>query len=73
MILYIILKANFGTTSDFKDSLLEKELISNLSYMTEIFDDYVVIMFTIDSEYSDDITIISENNKYFYEEYFSFS
>lgn len=57
----LILKANFGTTSDFKDSLLEKELISNLSYMTEIFDDYVVIMFTIDSEYKDEILEQFEN------------
>lgn len=51
----LILKANFGTTSDFKDVLLEKELISALSYYTEIFDDYVVIMFTIDSEYTSEI------------------
>jgi len=53
--LSILLKANFGTTSDFKDSLLEKELISNLSCMNEIFDDYVVIMFTIDSNYKEEI------------------
>lgn len=53
--LAILLKANFGTTSDFKDNLLEKELINNLSYMNEIFDDYVVIMFTIDSNYKEEI------------------
>ena len=53
--LSILLKANFGTTSDFKDSLLEKELINNLSCMNEIFDDYVVIMFTIDSNYKEEI------------------
>jgi len=53
--LSILLKANFGTTSDFKDMLLEKELINNMSYMHEIFDDYIIIMFTIDSGYKDEI------------------
>lgn len=59
--LAILLKANFGTTSEFKDNLLEKELISNLSYMSEIFDDYVTVMFTIDSSYKDEIlTLFNE-------------
>ena len=53
--LAILLKANFGNTSDFKDELLRKELVSNMSYMSEIFDDYIIIMFTIDSEYKDEI------------------
>jgi len=51
----MILKANFGNTSDFKDELLQKELINSMSYMTEIFDDYVIVMFTIDSEYKEEI------------------
>jgi len=55
MYLSILLRANFGNTSDFKDMLLEKELINNMSYMKEIFDDYVIIMFTIDSSYKDEI------------------
>ena len=53
--LAILLKSNFGTTSDFKDMLLEKELINNMSYMHEIFDDYAIIMFTIDSVYKEEI------------------
>ena len=59
--LSILLKVNFGTTSDFKDNLLEKELISNLSYMAEIFDDYVVIMITIDSSFKDEIIELINN------------
>lgn len=51
----MILKANFGNTSDFKDELLQKEIINSMSYMCEIFDDYVIVMFTIDSEYKDEI------------------
>ena len=51
----MILKANFGNTSDFKDELLQKEIINSMSYMTEIFDDYVLVMFTIDSDYKDEI------------------
>jgi len=53
--LSILLKANFGNTSDFKDNLLEKELINSMSCMNEIFDDYVIIMFTIDSSYKEEI------------------
>lgn len=60
LFLTILLKANFGTTSDFKDELLEKELINNMSFMSEIFDDYIVIMFTIDSEYKNEIIKLFE-------------
>ncbi len=55
ILLSLILRASFGTTSDFKDYLLEKELISNLGYINEIFDDYVIIMFTIDSNYPEEV------------------
>ena len=61
LFLTILLKANFGTTSDFKDELLEKELINNMSFMSEIFDDYIVIMFTIDSEYKNEIIKLFED------------
>ena len=51
----MLIKANFGNTSDFKDNLLEKELINSMSYMTDIFDDYLLIIFTIDSNYTKEI------------------
>ncbi len=51
----MLIKANFGNTSDFKDSLLEKELINSMSYITDIFDDYLLIIFTIDSNYTKEI------------------
>jgi len=51
----MLLKANFGNTSDFKDDLLQKDIISSMSYMSEIFDDYLTIMFTIDSDYKNEI------------------
>jgi len=51
----MLLKANFGITSDFKDELMQKELISGMSYMRDIFDDYLVIMFTIDTDYPEEI------------------
>lgn len=51
----MILKANFGNTSDFKDNLLQKEIINSMAYMCEIFDDYVIVMFTIDSEYKEEV------------------
>lgn len=51
----MVLKANFGNTSDFKDELLQKEIISSMSYMSEIFDDYVIVMFTIDSDFKEEV------------------
>lgn len=51
----MLLKANFGNTSDFKDNLLQKEIINSMSYMCEIFDDYLTVLFTIDSEYKDEV------------------
>jgi len=53
--LSMLLKANFGNTSDFKDDLLSKEIINNMNYMYDIFDEYVIIMFTIDSSYKEEI------------------
>ncbi len=51
----LLFKANFGNTSDFKDDLLSKELISGMSYMSDIFDDYLIVMFTIDSNYKTEV------------------
>jgi predicted Zn-dependent peptidase len=55
MYMNLLLKANFGSTSDFGSELLAKELISNLSYMSNIYDNYVLIIFNIDSEYKEEI------------------
>ena len=51
----ILFKANFGNTSDFKDDLLSKELITGMSFMTDLFDDYLLIILTIDSNYTKEI------------------
>jgi len=51
----ILLKANFGNTSDFKDELLQKEIISGMSYTTEIFDDYLIVILNIDSDYKEEV------------------
>ncbi len=55
IMLIILLKANFGNTSDFRDELLEKELINGLGFMREKLDDYYIVSFTIDSKYKDEI------------------
>ena len=53
--LSLLLKANFGSTSEFKDKLITSELISDMTYIKEFFDDYIAIMFLIDSEYEEEI------------------
>ncbi len=55
IMLQYLLMVNFGQTSDFRDELLEKELINDFYFNREIFDDYVVISFTIDSKYKNEI------------------
>ena len=54
MLMYLLM-ANFDSTSDFRDELLEKELVNDFGYMREIFDDYIIITFTIDSKYKNEI------------------
>ena len=63
--LSIILNANFGATSDFREELLEKELISALSFNYEN-DNSNMIILTIDceSKYPNElIKLIKENMK----------
>lgn len=50
-----LLRANFGSTSLFKDELEENELIESLYPTMEIYDDYVAIIITINSMYKDEI------------------
>lgn len=51
----IIMKANFGSTSDFKNDLIDKELIYNNFYAVNSFDDYLIYTVTIDTLYKDDV------------------
>ncbi len=51
----IVLRSNFGATSDFKEDLIEKELVTALGYSRDIFDDYVVISIVVESKYMDTV------------------
>lgn len=53
--LNILLKANFGGTSDFRDELLNKEIINEMAYSYDIIDDFVTIYFTIESDYKEEV------------------
>lgn len=55
MYLGILLNANFGSTSDFKEELLSKELINNMGYSYEKIDDYYVISLTIESNFKEEV------------------
>lgn len=57
----ILLNSLFGSTSDLKDKLLRKELISNINYSNEIFDDYLLIIISIDTDYQKEIINILDN------------
>lgn len=54
----IILNANFGTTSDLRAELLEKELITMLSATADIIGDEVVYIITCETKYPSEIVKI---------------
>lgn len=54
ILMNIILNCNFGDTSDFKEDLLQQELVTYLSASRFILKDYVVIDITIESKYLDE-------------------
>ena len=59
--LNIIFNANFGSTSDFKEELLNKELINNLGYSIELIEDYYIVTITIESNYKEEIIKLINN------------
>ena len=54
----IILNANFGTTSDLREELLEKELITALSNNASIVDDFVILVVTAETKYPSEVKTI---------------
>lgn len=56
MIFALILNMNFGSTSDFKEELLAKDLITNLYTNVDFFDEYIVLLIVVETEYSDEVT-----------------
>ena len=60
--LNIILNANFGQTSDFKEELMEKELVTRLSTNSFIEDDLVIISINIETKYPNEIIDMVKGN-----------
>lgn len=54
ILLSIILSTNFGDTSDFKEELLQDDLITYMNATRNIEDDYVIIDITLESKYLDE-------------------
>ena len=50
----LIFTSNFGATSDFKDELIEKGIIENISVNAEIYDDTFVIYITSTTKYPEE-------------------
>lgn len=55
MIINLILNINFGSTSDFKEELIDKELITNLSYYVDKYDEYIVITINVYTNYIEEV------------------
>lgn len=62
--LSILLRTNFGSTSDFREFLLTNRLVESISTTREIYNDYVVIGITFESKCpSEAIKVITEKLK----------
>ncbi len=55
MALSIILRSNFGSTSDLKEDLYNKELVTGLFTNYSCIGDYFIVGFNIESKYTDDV------------------
>lgn len=53
--LNLLLNINFGSTSDFREELIEKELITNMYYTTDVYSEYIVIGITATTNYKDEV------------------
>lgn len=55
IILSIILKTNFGGTTDFYEDLFERDLVTSIGTSREIIEDYVIISLNVESKYPDEV------------------
>ena len=55
IMLSIILGSNFGDTSDFREELFEKELVTDIWAGRRLIEDYIIITVNIESKYPDEI------------------
>lgn len=57
----MILRANFGASSDLKEELMEKDLITGMGYARDIIDDYILVYFTVETKYVDEVIKIIQD------------
>ncbi len=57
----LILNMNFGSTSDYKDFLLENKLATSLTSMCDIYDDYFIIIISLESRFPDEVIKLTKN------------
>lgn len=61
LILNLILNSNFGQTSDFRDELLEKNLINKMTYQVDIYDDTIILAIDVTTKYVDELKELISN------------
>lgn len=55
MALNLILNINFGPTSDFRSELMMQQLITGLSYSVDLYDEYIVLSISVNTNYQEEI------------------
>lgn len=60
--LRILMNANFGSTSDFKEDLMEKELITGINNNVKKVDDIIIISISCETRFPNEIINMIKNN-----------
>ena len=55
MAINLIMNINFGATSDFREELISKGLITSTSYYVDKYDEYIVITINASTNYSKEV------------------
>ena len=55
VLINLLLNINFGATSEFKEELMEKELITGMYYQTDIYDDYFIISIKATTNFKEEV------------------
>ncbi len=57
----LILNINFGSTSDYKDFLLENKLATSLSTMCDIYDNYFIIIVSVETRFPPEVIKLTKD------------
>ena len=61
LIINLLLNINFGSTSDFRDHLIENNLVTEISSSCDIYDNHLLIITSFESKYPEEVKKLVED------------